>query len=220
MTSDSLMRLNSTPPPSRRQRGPAGCCPSPGGPRARGGVRSTHNPRAGHAVTALQPGLYIPPGCPGKPAGKGSWGEGRAPRGAQLCPVRGPREPPPARPGRAGGDGGRRKGRSRAPPPLEPPPTALPGHAGPGRALPPKERVFAGRTRRRGRRPIPPRALVPLPSPGRSPHRAAPGAPALPAAPRPAGPPGHPEREVILEVTGRGLPKATAGNTKGISSAW
>lgn len=53
MTSDSLMRLNSTLPPSRRQAGTGRVLLLAGAaPRPQEDVCSTHNPRTIHAVTA------------------------------------------------------------------------------------------------------------------------------------------------------------------------
>lgn len=160
-------------------------------------AQSAHDTR-GDGAAGCNPGLQLLRGCPGSPAGKRCRG---AKDRRQLCPPDGLGNP--SRHGRAdlGGTGGRRTRRSRAPPPQEPPPTALPDTRGRPEPLA-RGAVFAGRTRRRGRRPSHTGPLLPrcpLPSSGR-PGRGA-GVPVVSTAPRPPDAPWYSETEVILEAT-------------------
>lgn len=74
------MRLNSAPPPSRRQVGT--------GPALLPGPQGACDPRVTHAVRA--PVLRVLRGCPGKPAGPRCGGSGPPPGAHRQLPARAP----------------------------------------------------------------------------------------------------------------------------------
>lgn len=228
MTSDSLMRLNSTPPPSRRQAGTGRVLPLAGAaPRPQEGVGPTHNPRVIHAVTAPRAATLGFGSCedalgnpqentPGEP-GTCSW------RTPPALPGRwepSPGTAGPAPPGQSWGDW--REGKGKEPRSSSPGAAAhdVPRTRGAGPSLPARGAVFAGRSRRRGPRSIPLRPLLPwssLPASGRP--RQGRGAPAHPPPLARTDTPGDPKQKRSLRPRRLGLPKPADGNTMGTNSA-